>query len=1033
MMKKRLTFIILLAVLGMQTMLAGDYASLVNTLQGSYNTEEFSHGRCNPIVGYPSGVNFWSPSAFTFAKGKIGGIGGCGLNMIPVVSENESTVSDFVAKTIEGHPYLFKVTRQGGATIELTSTERCAYVRFTFPKGKCGMILMGSRGEWELDGRTLRGFVDVPSGHYRITDRNYFLIEFDRAPENFSEGVLRFTGKAPVSARVAVSKVSAEQAALNFSTEIASKTFDQVKEESRAVWNRALGKIEVEGGTSEQQKTFYSCLFKALLRPSRNYDIDAAGNPVFGYDSKPYSGKYHNNPILWDAYRCLLALHDIINVEEQKDYVLSLMKTKELTGWWPSGHVMIGNHAISVLADAWAKGIRNFDPAKALEYYYDEITHSQLDSLTNGAYNKEHLRGFGRMGFEEYFAKGYISYPQDTDRVMETTSKTIEYNYDDFCAYKLARMTNNRFYEDLFAKHIFNYRNVFDPKDSFFKGRDASGVFDKDFNPYEWGGAFVEGNGWQWRFAVQQDAQGMMDLMGGEKKFINNLDALFAAPADSVLYGGYGYWIHEITEAVAGGQGQYAQGNEPCFHVIHLYNHAGQPWKAQAKLRESMTRLYDSSPKGFPGDEDGGAMSAWYVFNAMGFYPVTPGVPEYTIGSPLFNRITINLENDKKFIIEADGNSAENVYIDHAELNGTEYTCDYLGHEVLMNGGTLRFRMSPTPNFERGTSAEDRPYSLSREARAGSPIMTGNPVLTGNYADPEVAEYDGRFWIFPTSSAGRGLQAGFDAFASYDLKNWEKYPLALSASDISWYRKALWAPATVCKDGKYYLFFSANDIQHPQSRWWNPETDHVGDVGGIGVAVADSPEGPYKDYLGHPLINDFYNMAQPIDQFIFHYEGCYYIIYGGWGRCNIGRLNDDFTALVPFDDGDMVKEITPEGYVEGPVMFVRKGQLYFMWSEGNWAGGDYRVRYAMADTPFGPFKPLGTIVSGDRSIATSPGHNSVLNVSGTDDWYLVYHRRPVPNYHTSHRVTCIDRLVFNDDGTINPVIMTNSGVETIKR
>lgn len=981
-----------------------DYTEFVNTLQGSYNVPEFSHGRCMPVVGTPQGMFFWSPSGFSYAEGKVGGVSGGGVHLKPLTDESQMLLGglyDFDPDLVIAKPHYFKIRRSDGVIVEMTPTERCAVLRFTFPRSKKAIL-------------EVRQDADV-----------YSNIRYDTQIKYSGDGYVCFGKGGTVTCYVGISRISEEQALLNLQRELGDMKFDEVVEQARKIWNEALGKIDVSGGTPEQLKTFYSCLFRTMLRPGRNYELDEEGTPHFVCEGKIYEGYYHSNPILWDAYRCLFPLHNIINTKEQEQYMLSLMRTKSLTGWWPSGHVMIGNHAISVLADAWAKGIRNFDPGLALDYYYDEITHSQLDSINNKAYNIEHVRGNGRMGCEDYFAKGYIPYPQGTNRVMETTSKTIEYNYDDFCAYKLAQMTENGFYESVFKKHIYNYRNVFDPSDGFFKGRDPQGNFDKDFNPFEWGGPFVEGNGWQWRFSVQHDAKGMMDLMSGEKRFVENLDSLFTVPGDSVLCGGYGFMIHEINEAVAGGQGQYAQGNEPCFHVIHLYNHSGQPWKAQALLRESMTKLFNSGPKGFPGDEDGGAMSAWYVFNAIGFYPVTPGVPQYVIGSPLFDKVTINLENGKKFIISASDNSPDHKYISHAVLNGVDYSKNWIAHDDIMRGGTLDFQMSSEPDYERGTSSGDRPYSLSLE-HTDEVLMTGNPILEGWYADPEVAQYDNLFWIFPTTS-GRQRQVKFDAFSSPDLKNWTRHENIFTADDTWWAERCMWAPATFSKDGKYYLFFSANDIQHPDSKWWNPSANTIGEVGGIGVAVADRPEGPYADLIGKPLLNEFYNMAQPIDQFVFEYEDEIYMIYGGWGRCNIARLKDDFTALVPFDDGDIVKEITPEGYVEGPVMFVRNGQLYFMWSEGDWGNDSYKVAYAMADSPFGPFKRIGTVLEADFNIASGPGHHSVLNVEGTDDWYIIYHRRPIPNYDGGHRVTCIDELKFDEDGFIMPVVMTERG------
>jgi len=309
--------------------------------------------------------------------------------------------------------------------------------------------------------------------------------------------------------------------------------------------------------------------------------------------------------------------------------------------------------------------------------------------------------------------------------------------------------------------------------------------------------------------------------------------------------------------------------------------------------------------------------------------------------------------------------------------------------------------------------------------------MTGNPLFDGWYADPDVVQYDDLFWIFPTTS-GKQKEARLDAFSSPDLKNWTKHESVFSKRSTTWIKRCLWAPASVKRNGKYYLFFSANDPQCPESKWWNPEINKVGDIAGIGVAVADRPEGPYKDYLGKPLITEFYNMCQPIDQFIFEYEGVTYIIFGGWGHCNMGILNEDFTALVPWEDGELIKEITPEGYWEAPVMFKKDGKIYFMWSEGNFGDDSYKIAYAIADTPVGPFKRIDTVLKSDYELANGPGHHSVLNPKGTDDWYIIYHRRPIPNQALGHRVTCIERLEFNDDGTIKPVKMTTTGVPALK-
>ena len=296
----------------------------------------------------------------------------------------------------------------------------------------------------------------------------------------------------------------------------------------------------------------------------------------------------------------------------------------------------------------------------------------------------------------------------------------------------------------------------------------------------------------------------------------------------------------------------------------------------------------------------------------------------------------------------------------------------------------------------------------------------GNPVFPGWYADPEGAVFNNKFWIYPTFSAPYDQQVHFDAFSSKDLVSWTKHPNILDTSSIKWARRAMWAPAVIEKNGKYYFFFSANDIQNGNQK------------GGIGIAIADQPAGPFKDYLGKPLIDDFYNKAQPIDQFVFKdINGNYYLIYGGWRHCNIARLNENFTGFIPFEDGNTFREITPEQYVEGPMMFTRKGKYYFMWSEGGWTGPNYSVAYAIGDSPFGPFKRIGKILKQNPDIATGAGHHSVIKIPSKDKWYIIYHRRPLGETNANSRVTCIDRMYFDKDGLIKPVIITNEGVKKI--
>ncbi|HEX5435541.1 MAG TPA: glycoside hydrolase family 43 protein [Gemmatimonadaceae bacterium] len=314
------------------------------------------------------------------------------------------------------------------------------------------------------------------------------------------------------------------------------------------------------------------------------------------------------------------------------------------------------------------------------------------------------------------------------------------------------------------------------------------------------------------------------------------------------------------------------------------------------------------------------------------------------------------------------------------------------------------------------------PAPLARRAFARTthwgPEFSGNPILKGWYADPEARIFEGKYWIFPTYSAPYDQQVFLDAFSSPDLVHWTKHPRVLDVANVSWAKRAVWAPSIVRKDGWYYLFFGANDIQN----------DHQ--LGGMGVARARHPAGPFRDELGHPLIDKFHNGAQPIDPFVFtDVDGTHYLIYGGWRHCNIAKLNADFTGFVPFDDGTTFKEITPRGYVEGSWMFVKDGKYYFMWSEGAWTGPNYAVAYATGSSPLGPFERIGKILQQDPHVATGAGHHSVLHAPDSSRWYIVYHRRPLGDHDRNHRVVCIDLMKFDANGGILPVVLTTTGVE----
>ena len=389
----------------------------------------------------------------------------------------------------------------------------------------------------------------------------------------------------------------------------------------------------------------------------------------------------------------------------QGRYVAALLDAQEQCGWLPSWSFpseagsMIGNHSISLLADAWAKGIRTFDPGKALDAYFHEATNKGPWGPANG-----------REGWKGYFTLGYVPYPE----VREATAKTLEYAYDDFCGYALAKMTNNDLYQRVFGRQMYNYRNVFNPDTGFMQGRHKDGSWKEHFDPYEWGGPYTEGNAWHYLWSVFQDPQGLIDLMGGEENFNKKLDSVFQV-SNKVNVGTYGGKIHEMTEMQMAEMGQYAHGNQPIQHAIYLYNYSGQPWKAQKHLREVMEKLYSYTENGYPGDEDQGQTSSWYVLSALGFYSVCPGTDQYVIGSPVFEKATINLENGNSFVINAENNSKSNVYIQSGSLNDKPFSRNYIRYKEISEGGKLKFEMGEQPNKQRGTNASDKPFSLSKE------------------------------------------------------------------------------------------------------------------------------------------------------------------------------------------------------------------------------------------------------------------------------------------------------------------------------
>ena len=730
-----------------------DLVQYVNTLQGTNSTYELSWGNTYPTTAVPYPMNSWSPQTgkngdgwkYQYSATTIRGfqpthqcspwVGDYGVfSLMPVpelVVDESKRATPFSHDKEIAKPHYYKVTLENGITTEFSPTTRSAHVRFSFPaKGDAFLV---------LDGYTKTSQVQIDVANHRITGyvhngafspkthKNYFIIQFDKPfvsygtwenrkntiqKNNLSregEGIgayVQFAKGSKVQAKVSTSYISPEQAEVTMTRELGKHSSVEVTKQAAAdVWNQLLNRVLVEGGTEEDMKTFYSCMFRANLFSHKFYEEKEDGSPYYysPYDEKIHDGYMFTDNGFWDTFRSQFPLTNILHPTMQGQYMQALLDAQEQCGWLPSWSFpsetggMVGNHSISLLTDAWVKGIRTFDPEKALKAY----AHEAMNKGPWGGAN-------GRVRWKDYYQLGYIPYPES----MGSTAQTLEYCYDDFCAYQLAKMTGNKFYEEVFARQIYNYKNVYDPSVGFMRGRKLDGSW-ADFDAFEWGGPYCEGNAWHYNWSVFHDVQGLIDLTGGDERFVAKIDSVFALPG-IVKYGTYGTKIHEMLEMELAKMGQYAQGNQPIQHMIYLYSYAGQPWKTQYWIRQVMDRLYNSSENGYPGDEDQGGMSSWYVLSALGIYSVCPGTDEYVLGSPKFRKATITMEDGKKFVIEAKGNSKDNVYIQNATLNGKRHTRNYIHYSDIVNGGVLELQMGNQPEKTRGTAKEDRPFSLSK-------------------------------------------------------------------------------------------------------------------------------------------------------------------------------------------------------------------------------------------------------------------------------------------------------------------------------
>ncbi|MBR5484656.1 MAG: GH92 family glycosyl hydrolase [Alistipes sp.] len=761
-MKKLLFSLFALVASAMAIAQESDFSPVdyVNPLIGTQSVHAFSTGNTYPAIARPWGMNFWTPQtgkmgngwAYVYTEQKICGfkqthqpspwINDYGqFSIMPVVGapefDAEKRASWFGHKGEEVKAYYYKVyLAEYDVVTEFSPTERAAMFRFTFPESKDSYVVVdafdkGSYIKVDAANNRIIGYTTRNSGGVPNNFKNYFVLEFDKPfeyvgtfvngklekgateqKENHVGAVIGFATKKgeKVNARVASSFISHEQAALNLK-ELGNDSLEEIKEKGRKAWNDVLSRIKVEGGNLDQYRTFYSCLYRATLFPQMHHEINADGEVVHysPHNGKVEKGYFYTGTGFWDTFRSLFPLLNMLYPSENKKMQEGFVNVYRESGFYPEwsspGHrgCMIGNNSASVLADAYLKGVK-VDDAQTM---FEGILHG-----TKNVHPK--VSSSGRLGHEYYNTLGYVPYDV---KIKENTARTLEYAYDDWCIYRLAKELKRPQEEiDLFAKRALNYRNVFDKETNLMRGRNKDGKFMAPFSPLKWGDAFTEGNSWHYTWSVFHDPQGLIDLMGGDDVFVEMLDSVFTVPPhfdDSY----YGFPIHEIREMTVMNMGNYAHGNQPVQHMIYLYNYAGAPWKAQYWVREVMNRFYTPTPDGYCGDEDNGQTSAWYIFSALGFYPVCPASDEYVMGAPLFKKATIHLENGKTFEINAPENSDENIYIDNLKLNKKNYTRNYITHSEIMRGGKMDVTMSAKPNQKRGTATADRPYSFTNELK----------------------------------------------------------------------------------------------------------------------------------------------------------------------------------------------------------------------------------------------------------------------------------------------------------------------------
>ena len=758
-MNKKHLFSMLIALAVCVTAMGRHYEPVdyVSTLVGTQSSYAISTGNTYPAVCMPWGMNFWTPQTgkmgdgwtYTYTADKLRGfkqthqpspwINDYGqFTIMPETGEapifdEEKRASWFSHKAEVATPYYYRAyLADYDVVTELAPTERAAIMRITFPENKSYVVVdafdKGSYVKIMPKERMIVGYTTKNSGGVPHNFKNYFVMKFDKdftytaavadghintadvkAECNHAGGIVGFkTSRGEqVNVRIASSFISEEQALENLK-ELGSDSFDEVKARGRNTWNDVLGRIEVKSDDIDHLRTFYSCLYRSVLFPRSFYEKNAKGEIVHysPYNGEVLPGYMFTDTGFWDTFRCLFPLLNVMypsmNEKMQAGLVNAYKESGFLPEWASPGHrgCMVGNNSASIVADAYLCGLKNYDA----ETLWKAVVHGA--SAVHPT-----VSSTGRLGYEYYNKLGYVPYDV---KINENVARTLEYAYDDWCIYEFGKALGKSKKElEPFRKRAFNYRNVFDSETKLMRGRLKNGKFQSPFSPLKWGDAFTEGNAWHYTWSVFHDPAGLIQLMGGKQTFNNMLDSVFNVPPlfDDSYYGSV---IHEIREMQIMNMGNYAHGNQPVQHMIYLYGYSGEPWKTQYWIRQTMQRMYNANPDGYCGDEDNGQTSAWYVFSAMGFYPVCPGAGEYVLGAPYFDEMTLHLENGRNVSIKANDNTDDNCYVNSLTLNGKPYSKNYIKRSDLMQGAQFVYNMSAKPNYSRGTAESDAPYSFSK-------------------------------------------------------------------------------------------------------------------------------------------------------------------------------------------------------------------------------------------------------------------------------------------------------------------------------